>query len=347
MSSSTPHPRSSLPAEQPDRNAGQPSSPLLRLPSEIRLLIYSYLLPRAQDITFYPLTRKHPATGAPTPSHAVDIPGAWASRGIWTALLRTCRQLHAEGSDALYGGNRFHFSLTSRERVWEFTPSPLPPLVDPVSPTLATSRGSNNNNNNNDDDASEAITNPLDALNSPHPRGLPINTLRTAGISPAALRRVRYLSLRIEEDLSRPEPFRRTAAWLRDLAARLGPRHCLQELRVVLVTGRFRYAGFPSFTRSVFWEFAEERREGRERWQFVLEPLAALRGVGVVELRGHVGEAFARKLAERMMREEGDEDDAGEMDGVEYGVRRESEAVVRSRPRKFYEPVLDWQLEGD
>ncbi|OJD30848.1 alpha beta hydrolase fold protein [Diplodia corticola] len=348
----------------------QRQSPLLRLPSEIRLLIYSYLLPHAHDITFHPLTRKHPATNAPVASHAVHIPGVWASIGIWTALLRTCRQLHDEGADALYGGNAFHFTLTSRERVWAFTPPPPPPAA-------AAAAGTHDGEEEQDDDG-DAISSPtadrgeggaaaageggLSALNTPHARGLPINTLKTAGISGAALRRMRTLSLRIEEDLARPEPFRRVRAWLRELVDRLSgaaaPRGsatccCLRELRVELVAGSFRYAGFPSFTHTVFWEFLPEKNDAVARqWQFVLEPLADLRGVRLVDVRGHVDEAFAGKLAGRMMQggagESGAEED-GEMEGIEYGtqtVRSGNRSVTKSM-RKFYEPELDWRLEGD
>ncbi|KAF4535627.1 hypothetical protein BFW01_g9809 [Lasiodiplodia theobromae] len=323
----------------------QSQSPLLRLPSEIRLLIYSYLLPHAHDITFHPLTRKHPTTGAPTASHAVQIPGVWASIGIWTALLRTCRQLHDEGADALYGGNAFHFALTSRERVWAFNPlSPSPPPTASAgddglisSPTADRGEGEGEGG--------------LNALNAPYARGLPINTLKTAGISTEALRRIRCLSLRIEEDLARPEPYRRVQAWLREFVDKLAdPSCCLQELRVDLVTGSFRYAGFPSFTNSVFWEFVPEKNDAVARqWQFVLEPLAGLRGVRQVEVKGHMSEVFASKLTRRMMDVGEPEVGSDEMEGIEYGtqvVQSGNRAMTRSM-RKFYEPELDWQLEGE
>ncbi|KKY20384.1 hypothetical protein UCDDS831_g04726 [Diplodia seriata] len=246
--------------------------------------------------------------------------------------------LHDEGADALYGGNAFHFALTSRERVWAFAP-PSPAS----SPTAADRREGEGEGG-------------LNALNTPHARGLPINTLKTAGISAAALRRMRCLTLRVEEDLARPEPFRRVQGWLRELVDRLAPHHscCLQELRVELVAGSFRYAGFPSFTNTVFWEFLPEKNGAVARqWQFVLEPLAALRGVRQVEVRGHVDERFAGKLAGRMMGGAAEELEAGtdgdEMEGIEYGtqtVRSGNRSVTKSM-RKFYEPELDWQLEGD
>ncbi|KAL0259581.1 hypothetical protein SLS55_005318 [Diplodia seriata] len=291
---------------------------------------------------------------APVASHAVQIPGIWASIGIWTALLRTCRQLHDEGADALYGGNAFHFALTSRERVWAFAPP------SPASSAAAAVAGGSGDDGISSPTAADRREGEgeggLNALNTPHARGLPINTLKTAGISAAALRRMRCLTLRVEEDLARPEPFRRVQGWLRELVDRLAPHHscCLQELRVELVAGSFRYAGFPSFTNTVFWEFLPEKNGAVARqWQFVLEPLAALRGVRQVEVRGHVDERFAGKLAGRMMGRAAGELEAGtdgdEMEGIEYGtqtVRSGNRSVTKSM-RKFYEPELDWQLEGD
>ncbi|KAF4301086.1 hypothetical protein GTA08_BOTSDO07179 [Botryosphaeria dothidea] len=381
MSSSAPHPQPSLLAKQPQSHRQhhkqkqqqrclpastclqngnsnpQPRkhqpSPFLRLPSEIRFLIYSYLLPHAHDITFHPLTRKHPSTGAPVPSHAVHIPGIWASIGIWTSLLRTCRQLHAEGADALYGGNRFHFSLTSKERVWAFTP---PPSSEEAGDGRARAGGSGGGGGGGG----------VHALNTPHARGLPVNTLRTSGIGAEALRRMRCVSVRVEEDLGRPEAFRRVQAWLREFVARLNgeegegegavergrpaaAQHCLQELRIELVSGVFRYGGFPSFTDSVYWEFLPERNgENGAQWQFVLEPLARLDGIREVRVTGHVKAGFARKLAEKMMTDGRERDEDG-MEGIEYGVQkveRRNGPATRSA-RKFYEPELDWQLEGD
>ncbi|KAH7055882.1 hypothetical protein B0J12DRAFT_434968 [Macrophomina phaseolina] len=330
---------------QPQQN--QPPSPFLRLPSEIRLLVYSYLLPHASTITFHPLTRKHPSTGTPTPAHAVHIPGVWASIGIWTGLLRTCRQLHAEGIDALYGRNLFHFSLTSKERVWAFTPAaPASPAADQGSTAR---RGGGGGGPVAANGASGGGG--VNALNTPHARGLPVNTLRTSGIGPAALRRMRAVVLRIEEDLSRPESYRRVQAWLREWVERLNAAggHCLQELRVELVSGVFRYGGFPSFTHSVFWEFLPERsHDAGAQWQFVLEPLAELGGLREVEVRGHVKPEFAKRLAGKMMAGATADDGCG-MDGIEYAerkVERKTGPVARST-RKFYEPELDWQLQGD
>ncbi|OJD30034.1 uncharacterized protein BKCO1_6700016 [Diplodia corticola] len=256
-------------------------------------------------------------------SYEVHIPGVWTSMGIWTSLSRACQQTYLELTDALYGGNAFHFSMTTRERVWAFSPR-------------TTSDGSN-------DDAAG-----LRALNTPHARGLPINTIKTAGISHFCLRRMRRVSVRIEEDLTQPVPYRRVQAWLRELVAMFGNHsqvHCLQVLQVELVCGTFRYGGFPSFTNTVFWEFIPNPfREKANAFQYVLEPLLGLTGVAHVDIRGHVSEPFATRLGKEMMKRLGDKATSRvPLPSTSYGVQPHG-SNTRS-VRKFHEPEFEWRVE--
>lgn len=70
-------------------------SPFLRLPAEIRRMIYRYILV-SQSGTIY---------GSPLYSAALDVD--WdSSKGI--ALLRTCHQVYEEASAILYGENHVH-----------------------------------------------------------------------------------------------------------------------------------------------------------------------------------------------------------------------------------------------
>ncbi|KAK7517585.1 hypothetical protein IWZ03DRAFT_414442 [Phyllosticta citriasiana] len=348
-----PFPRSTprSPAEEDVKHI-QRQSPLLNLPSEIRLVVYSYLLPRNTEISIHPITRKS-SKGTPVPGHFWE-PGVRAVGGLWLSILLVCRLTHDEAADILYGSNRFHFSMTSRERMWY--------SLNPQS------------------------------LNKPYARGLPINTLRI--IPSSALHRMRSVSIRIEEDISRPDTYRRVQTWLAEAVSRfvggagappvcssLTPQpqqHRLQELTTTLVCGEFSYGNFAVFNSGeVYWEFRPAAPGPASAaaclYQFVLEPLAQLRGIKNVDIQGHVNPAFAQRLAENIMfggdqsskpdpTIQGDhghiqesEDGPGILcNGVQHlrpGKRRRRDAAADGeeaplvRPsRKFFESVLDWGL---
>ncbi|KAK7535187.1 uncharacterized protein J3D65DRAFT_444128 [Phyllosticta citribraziliensis] len=339
------------PAEE-DVDHIQRQSPLLNLPSEIRLLIYSHLLPRNTDIFIHPITRKS-NKGAPVPGHFWE-PGIRAVGGLWLSILLVCRLTHDEAADILYGTNRFHFSMTSRERMWySFNPQ---------------------------------------SLNKPYARGLPINTLRIFPSS--ALRRMRSVSIRIEEDIRRPDSYHRVQTWLAEAVSGFDDgagappgdsppspqqqQHGLQEFTATLICGEFSYGSFVLLnTGDLYWEFRPAAPGPASvaacLYQFVLEPLAQLRGIKKVEIQGHVTPAFAQRLADTMMMggdqsskpkptSHGEHDHYQEGDGgpgiLCYDVQRMSPGKKRRRgdadggeaallvrsSRKFFEPMLDWGL---
>ncbi|KAK8245200.1 hypothetical protein HDK77DRAFT_427092 [Phyllosticta capitalensis] len=329
-----PTPRS--PAEEEDVKHTQQQSALLNLPSEVRLLIYSHLLPRNKDISFHPITRKS-SKGTPVPGYIWE-PGIRGVGGLWLSILLVCRLTHDEAADILYGSNRFHFTMTSRERLWN--------SIHPES------------------------------LNKPFARGLPINTLRVFPSS--ALLRMRSVSIRVEEDISRPDSYRRVQTWLADAVSRFigeaeeappgcpplaQQQHRLQDLMVTLISGEFAYRHFAPFA-DVYWEFNPAASSPAAcSHQFVLEPLAQLRGIKSVEIHGHVLPAFAQRLSDimmitdstresSMMTHEYDEHQIGDREPtpLHYDVKRlkkrrcgsgEVTPPVRTT-RKFYEPVFDW-----
>ncbi|KAL1644778.1 hypothetical protein SLS58_004243 [Diplodia intermedia] len=114
----TPHAPAQLPIEQPEPPSVDPAmaatittSPLLRLPLELRTLIYGYLTP-AQPLS-YPLG----------PNTAIS---ALSHRPPPRALLLTCRMLACEALDHFYRVARFRVML-----------NPPAPLADPHFQRLA------------------------------------------------------------------------------------------------------------------------------------------------------------------------------------------------------------------
>nr|OQO20083.1 hypothetical protein B0A51_10187 [Rachicladosporium sp. CCFEE 5018] len=124
----------------------KPKFPLLRLPLELRLEILSYLLPTTQALSSTPsplathalnfgAVQRRMAKGMPvpgtsnssTPADSRGLAGLTsgdrsppripnASNVVWqkgnTSLLQTCRQLHDECADIIYGANTFVLFVT-------------------------------------------------------------------------------------------------------------------------------------------------------------------------------------------------------------------------------------------
>lgn len=70
----------------------QPSSPILRLPTELRLEIYRYLLVSGRTLRM--VRRKEVGSSSP-------------KNRLFPAILRTCRLVHSEAADVLYRDNFF------------------------------------------------------------------------------------------------------------------------------------------------------------------------------------------------------------------------------------------------
>lgn len=89
------------------------TSPLLALPAELRNAIYTYILVLVPPSTASTAANTAAAAGpkAHGPSH-LSPPNVTQPR-LHADLLRTCRQIHAEATPILYGGNVFsaHASL--------------------------------------------------------------------------------------------------------------------------------------------------------------------------------------------------------------------------------------------
>lgn len=93
----------------------KPKFPLLQLPLELRQQIFSYLLPRTTELRGssplanharnFSAVRKRRIAPPPAPTAAALGNAVW-HKGH-TGLFAVCRQLHAECTDLVYGGNPF------------------------------------------------------------------------------------------------------------------------------------------------------------------------------------------------------------------------------------------------
>lgn len=115
----------------------KPKFPLLRLPTEIREQILSYLLPRTKDLVeSNPLTRharefsavqKRGAKGMLLPKPVENVEktnSSSVSNVVWqrgnVSLFRVCRHLHDECAELVYGRNTFLLFLTYAGIKWRY-----------------------------------------------------------------------------------------------------------------------------------------------------------------------------------------------------------------------------------
>ncbi|OCK75005.1 hypothetical protein K432DRAFT_409391 [Lepidopterella palustris CBS 459.81] len=285
--------------------------PFFSLPAELRLRIYRLLLPYNTHISFRIFPEYSPDKNAVFWVPSLSAPHySILNIKIPLHLFTLSRSFHAELDDVLYGSNTFHFYVNHFSAYG---------LYDRVNTFFR----------------------------------LPEGTVRH-------LQRVEFL---IQDDVRKATHFAQMRNVVRDLANTLGASNVmrLKHLKVEFETGiwewKYRLGPWPHFN-VVPWvrerEFSNEfiRFEDDSvisRAQFVLEPLAKLRGIEKVEIRGDVESWFARALASVMMRGAGDEVEV--LKKVAYkehilvkrrpGKKRQKiEAVVSEK--QFWMPEFEW-----
>ncbi|OCK80857.1 hypothetical protein K432DRAFT_352207 [Lepidopterella palustris CBS 459.81] len=160
----------------------------------------------------------------------------------------------------------------------------------------------------------------------------------------------------IREELHRPEIYRRVRRWLAHTVARLGEGHALRELRVSIQNGDFvqtapRMFSIQNLRLQAFEPWEGEEEERAKGFQFVVEPLAGLRGVRKVSITGHVEEGLAKAVGEVMGMKVG----WGGIGKREYAcrnvLRKKRHAIKKTRmmvsTKRFWQPELDWGVVGD
>ncbi|KAK5107080.1 hypothetical protein LTR62_001864 [Meristemomyces frigidus] len=121
----------------------QPKFPLLKLPLELRLEIFSYLLPRTKELgadsnpltaharSFSAVQKRRekgmlvPATASPSAAARQDRTGGTTTNNIvWLrgqmSILSVCRQLHTECTELVYSRNTFLLFLTYSRIDWRY-----------------------------------------------------------------------------------------------------------------------------------------------------------------------------------------------------------------------------------
>ncbi|OCK78736.1 hypothetical protein K432DRAFT_383661 [Lepidopterella palustris CBS 459.81] len=175
-------------------------------------------------------------------------------------------------------------------------------------------------------------------------------------LTPRSLQSITKCEIRIQETLSDRTVYKRVGAKLKELVKRLGPEHCLRDLKIYLEHGEFvarSFWGCDSNWQMWGREFVASTtsdQEDRVRFQYCLEPLAALRGVAKVEIAGHVEDSFAGRLAAVMR---ADRNNGGELQDVPYETKivqrkrgRVGKPEIVVKRRKFTDPTIDWDAVG-
>jgi hypothetical protein len=168
------------------------------------------------------------------------------------------------------------------------------------------------------------------------------------------LRRMRKCEIRIEETLDHPKAFQRVRRWLERAVQRMGREYEIRTLKVELAKGVFapRLPVQYSLQGRKVLQFHEEGGVGRRNgFQFVLEPLALLRGLGFVRVMGHVDEGLRRTMGEVMRKERGWEGLKMKKYTRIEAFRRKPAAGRKSwqaiTTKKFFQPLYDWGVVGD
>lgn len=187
------------------------------------------------------------------------------------------------------------------------------------------------------------------------------NGMGTAGLGnnlrwvPAAvLRRIWKCHIEVREELHRPHTFRRVRGWLRSAVDRLGDAHALRQLTVHVQTGDFVLEDptFLSIQNLRFQTFKPwAKAEVAKGYQFVLEPLARLRGISDVRITGHVDEGLAKTVGEVMGKEIGWDRLVRRSYKQHKVLKKKKHAARRTSmlvsTKKFWQPELDWGVVGE
>lgn len=170
----------------------------------------------------------------------------------------------------------------------------------------------------------------------------------------AVLRRIWKCHIVVREELHRPHTFRRVRGWLKSAVDRLGDAHALRELHIDVQTGDF------VLETPIFLSVQNLRRQTFEPWtkaevakgyQFVLEPLAQLRGINNVQITGHVDEGLAKTVGEVMGKEIGWNRLVRRSYKQHKVLKKKKHAARRTSmlvsTKKFWQPELDWGVVGE
>lgn len=322
---------------------------LLSLPKELRLEIFGHLVPSHTNITLRPAWE----TSSTVPSHGrhrlpasmravpVSYPSPDATGKKWIvefgkdrviakhislSPFLVCTMMHQDVCDLLYRSNTFTFKIGLEDFGWA------------THPPEGTYR------------------------NLPYERVRrdPGSGLRNrVCFSSFALKDITQVTIAAKEDLANKLRYNLVKQWMRELAKRLGELRRLRRLVVTLAygahyaleMGRWNFVPYPvlcseSSTAYIRPYDSTEIETIAASFQYCLEPLQALRGVPVVEIKGHVTASFARQLAAIVQCDVHDQSVVPRRAYKEGGLRRNVSKPRRQHgyasSRFFYEPEFEW-----